>query len=87
MAKKLRDLQEDILFESLGKIFDLASGEIHFDEMYLIPTIQRLLLDNSLGMHLEVDTEICSPSWATKTKLDEKLKGVSDKVAETIDMW
>ena len=66
----------------LVQIHDEIIVEIHSDEMYLIPTIQRLLLDNSLGMHLEVDTEICDPSWATKTKLVEKV----EMVAETIDM-
>ena len=47
MAKKLRDLQEDILFESLGKIFDLASGEIHFDEIVhwvLVRTINEMMI-------------------------------------------
>ena len=53
----------------LVQIHDEIIVEIHSDEMYLIPTIQRILLDNSLGMHLEVDTEICDPSWATKTKM------------------
>jgi DNA polymerase-1 len=70
----------------LVQIHDEIIVEIHEDEMYLIPTVQRLLMDNSLGMHLEVDTELCNPSWATKTKLSAGLGEVPIRVAETIDM-
>jgi DNA polymerase-1 len=70
----------------LVQIHDEIIVEIHDDEMNLIPIIQRLLMENTLGMQLEVDTEICSPSWATKTKLKKEPKEMPELITDTIDM-
>jgi hypothetical protein len=70
----------------LVQIHDEIIVEIHDDEMNLIPIIQKLLMENTLGMQLEVDTEICSPSWATKTKVEKEPKNMPEVVTDTIDM-
>jgi DNA polymerase-1 len=64
----------------LVQIHDEIIVEIHKDEMALIPSIQTLLQENSLGMDLEVDVELCAPSWATKKKLDEAKITIEDPV-------
>jgi DNA polymerase-1 len=77
----------------LVQIHDEIIVEIHKDEMDLIPTIQTLLQDNSLDMDLEVDIELCTPSWATKTKLDEAKTSAEDliiaeePVANSVGSW
>jgi hypothetical protein len=61
--------------------------------MNLIPTIQTLLQDNSLDMELEVDIELCTPSWATKVKLEEEKTApeeliiTEESVANHTNVW
>ena len=44
--------------------------EIHDSELDYLPNkIQNLLEQNSLGIPLKVDVELCSPSWANKKDL------------------
>ena len=51
----------------LVQVHDEIICEVHNDELNQVtPQIQALLQENSLGIPLEVDVEICSPSWATK---------------------
>ena len=54
----------------LLQVHDEIICEIHDSEMESIPIeIKNILQDNSLDIPLEVDVEICSPSWATKKDL------------------
>ena len=79
MAKKLRDLQEDILFESLDKIFDLASGEIHFDEIVhwvLVRTINEMMINE------EYSTEMIKGEF--KRALIEALKMKKEDINKEI---
>ena len=51
----------------LLQVHDEIICEIHKDELATIPfEIKALLEINSLDIPLQVDMEICSPSWATK---------------------
>jgi|ETNvirenome_6_85_1030632.scaffolds.fasta_scaffold281941_1 hypothetical protein len=79
MAKKLRDLQEDILFESLGKIFDLAGGEIYFDEIVhwvLVRTINEMMINE------EYSTEMIKGEF--KRALIEALKMKKEDINKEI---
>ena len=61
--KYLQDKKSAILVQ----VHDEIICEIHNTELNdVTPQIQKLLQENSLGIPLEVDVEICSPSWATK---------------------
>ena len=61
--KYLSDKKSNILVQ----VHDEIICEIHNDELQEItPKVQDLLQENSLGIPLEVDVEVCSPSWATK---------------------
>ena len=52
------------------QVHDEIICEIHDDEhMEVAPSIRQLLVENSLGLPLHVDMEICDPSWATKKDL------------------
>ena len=52
------------------QVHDEIICEIHDDEyMEVAPAIRQLLVENSLGLPLHVDMEICDPSWATKKDL------------------
>jgi|TARA_R100001530_G_scaffold2950_1_gene4593 hypothetical protein len=76
MAKKLRDLQEDILFESLGKIFDLS---IHFDEIVhwvLVRTINEMMINE------EYSTEMIKGEF--KRALIEALKMKKEDINKEI---
>lgn len=51
----------------LLQVHDEIICEIHDSEFNTIPyKIQSLLEENTLGVPLKVDMEVCSPSWATK---------------------
>ncbi len=51
----------------LLQVHDEIICEIHDSEFNTIPyKIQGLLEENTLGVPLKVDMEVCSPSWATK---------------------
>ena len=71
----------DILNERMVKVYDYLKNkksnillqvhdeiicEIHDSELREVPSeIRRLLEENSLGIPLKVDMEICEPSWAS----------------------
>ena len=50
----------------LLQVHDEIICEIHKDDVLLIPQIRDILQENSLGIPLMVDMELCEPSWATK---------------------
>ena len=50
----------------LLQVHDEIICEIHKDDALLIPQIRDILQENSLGIPLMVDMELCEPSWATK---------------------
>ena len=51
----------------LLQVHDEIICEIHEDESSeVVPMIRKLLVENSLDIPLQVDMEICDPSWATK---------------------
>ena len=50
----------------LLQVHDEIICEIHKDDVLLIPQIRGILQENSLGIPLMVDMELCEPSWATK---------------------
>ena len=52
----------------LLQVHDEIICEIHKDEVETVPNaIVKLLEQNSLNIPLDVDMEVCHPSWATKT--------------------
>ena len=66
VEKRLSDTKSSILLQ----VHDEIICEIHNSEMETLPlVIKEILQNNSLGIPLEVDVEICSPSWATKKDL------------------
>jgi DNA polymerase-1 len=61
--KYLSDKKSNILVQ----VHDEIICEVHNDELEEVtPHVQTLLQENTLGIPLEVDVEVCSPSWATK---------------------
>ena len=79
--KYLQDRKSNILVQ----VHDEIICEIHNDELEEVaPHVQTLLQENTLGIPLEVDVEVCSPSWATKqdfalTKIPEPVT-ISDYI-------
>tara|TARA_R110000824_G_scaffold10696_4_gene46822 strand:- start:744 stop:2681 length:1938 start_codon:yes stop_codon:yes gene_type:complete len=66
VEKRLSSTKSSILLQ----VHDEIICEIHNSEMETLPmVIKDILQDNSLDIPLEVDVEICSPSWATKKDL------------------
>jgi len=60
----LKDKKSNILLQ----VHDEIICEIHDDEICEIPLeIQQLLEENSLGIPLKVDIDVCQGSWAVKT--------------------
>jgi DNA polymerase-1 len=58
---------EDKKSTMLLQVHDEIICEIHKDEAYeVVPAIKELLEINSLNIPLQVDLEVCDPSWATK---------------------
>ena len=78
--KYLADKKSNILVQ----VHDEIICEVHDAELNEVtPHIQNLLQENSLGIPLEVDVEVCKPSWATKK--DFKPNAPEDKIDWTID--
>jgi len=79
--KYFRDKKSNILVQ----VHDEIICEVHNDELEEVaPHVQTLLQENTLGIPLEVDVEVCSPSWATKqdfalTKIPEPVT-ISDYI-------
>jgi len=66
VEKRLSSTKSSMLLQ----VHDEIICEIHNSEMETLPiVIKDILQDNSLDIPLEVDVEICSPSWATKKDL------------------
>ena len=67
----LKDKKSNILLQ----VHDEIICEIHDDELREIPSaIRGLLEENSLGIPLKVDMEICEPSWASKKDFEEPVE-------------
>ena len=63
----------------LLQVHDEIICEVHKDEVQtVLPKIRDLLKTNTLDIPLDVDMEICSPSWATK-------KDASDLITTTTE--
>ena len=55
------------------QVHDEIICEIHDSELDSIPEkLKELLEENSLGIPLVVDMEVCKPSWATKREYGEE---------------
>ena len=58
----------------LLQVHDEVICEIHKDEIRTLPKqIKDVMIRNSLNIPLQVDMELCDPSWATKVDLDKAL--------------
>ena len=69
VAKYLEDKKSNLLLQ----VHDEIICEIHKDEVDEVAhKIKDLMKENSLNIPLEVDMEICYPSWATKKDFEEK---------------
>ena len=69
----LKDKKSNILLQ----VHDEIICEIHDSELREVPsTIRGLLEENSLGIPLKVDMEICEPSWASKKDFEEPVEVV-----------
>ena len=61
------DYLENKTSTMLLQVHDEIICEIHKDEAHeVVPAIRELLEANSLNIPLQVDLEVCDPSWATK---------------------
>ena len=59
----------------LLQVHDEIICEIHKDEIRTIPhDIQRILSTNTLDIPLQVDMELCDPSWASKIDMEKALE-------------
>ena len=68
--KLLKDTKSHLLLQ----VHDEVICEIHKDEIKTLPQkIKQCMIENSLNIPLQVDMELCDPSWATKTDLDKAL--------------
>ena len=69
----LKDKKSNILLQ----VHDEIICEIHDDELREIPSaIRGLLEENSLGIPLKVDMEICEPSWASKKDFEAPVEAL-----------
>ena len=58
----------------LLQVHDEIICEVHKDEIRTVPyEIQKILAENSLGIPLQVDMELCDPSWASKIDMEKAL--------------
>ena len=58
----------------LLQVHDEIICEIHKDDIRTIPNdIQEILSTNTLGIPLQVDMELCDPSWAAKSDMEKAL--------------
>ena len=66
--KYLKDKKSNLLLQ----VHDEVICEIDKDEVQeVLPKIRELLKVNTLGIPLDVDMEVCEPSWATKKDASE----------------
>jgi DNA polymerase-1 len=77
--KYLQDKKSNLLLQ----VHDEIICEIHEDEFDdVAPKVKDLMIENTLNIPLEVDMEICDPSWAIKKDVADKDKF---KLEEHID--
>ena len=78
--KTLREIK-NTKSQLLVQVHDEVICEISSNEIEtVVPLIQNTLKENSLGIPLQVDMEICDPSWASKKVLDmDNLNGYKPK--------
>ena len=68
VAEYLKDKKSNLLLQ----VHDEIICEIHKDEVdEVAPEIRRLMKENTLNIPLEVDMEVCDPSWAVKKDFDD----------------
>ena len=68
VAEYLKDKKSNLLLQ----VHDEIICEIHKDEVDEVsPEIRRLMKENTLNIPLEVDMEVCDPSWAVKKDFDD----------------
>ena len=64
----------------LLQVHDEIICEIHKDEMETLPNLIRdALVENTLRIPLEVDIEICEPSWAVKKDYFKKEESIQEE--------
>ena len=70
----------------LLQVHDEVICEIPDNEMStMIPLVRDCLKENSLGIPLQVDVEICAPSWATKMEFEAWTNDQTDDIIDYID--
>jgi len=68
VAEYLKDKKSNLLLQ----VHDEIICEVHKDEVdEVAPEIRRLMKENTLNIPLEVDMEVCDPSWAIKKDFDD----------------
>jgi len=68
VAEYLKDKKSNLLLQ----VHDEIICEVHKDEVDdVAPEIRRLMKENTLNIPLEVDMEVCDPSWAVKKDFDD----------------
>ena len=68
--RHLADYKSNVLLQ----VHDEIICEIHRDEINTIPNdIQEILSTNTLDIPLQVDMELCDPSWASKMDMEKAL--------------
>jgi len=73
----LKDKKSNLLLQ----VHDEIICEIHETEFEVLPSvIQGLMEVNSLKIPLRVDIDLCTPSWATKTALDDVPRTLEDYI-------
>jgi DNA polymerase I-like protein with 3'-5' exonuclease and polymerase domains len=79
VAEYLKDKKSNLLLQ----VHDEIICEVHKDEVDSVASeIRKLMKDNTLDIPLEVDMEVCDPSWAVKKDFDDMNKF---KLEEHID--
>jgi DNA polymerase-1 len=79
--KYLDDKKSNLLLQ----VHDEIICEVHEDEVQeVLPKIKELLKINSLGIPLDVDMEVCSPSWATKVDASSLITTKQESVEEAL---
>jgi len=70
VSEALRTTSSRVLLQ----VHDEIICEIHKDDIQTVPyEIQKVLATNSLGIPLQVDMELCDPTWASKIDMEKAL--------------
>jgi hypothetical protein len=77
---QVHKLLENFKSNLLLQVHDEIICEIHKDEMETLPNLIRdVLVENTLRIPLEVDIEICEPSWAVKKDYFKKEESIQEE--------